>query len=82
MDGGAALPRKEYTFSHPQRAAVTFSLPPPRPLARLYFFRYDLFRSQLLPNPVCMMYMAAGCLTSSNEALWVVSRVAVPSKIS
>lgn len=41
------------------------------PTVMLYVKYYDDFYAAVNASPVCCLYMAAGCLTSSNEALWV-----------
>ena len=38
-------------------------------------------RQALVATPACMTYMASGCLTSSNEALWVVSSFFTPATL-
>lgn len=43
------------------------------PSAFLTIFAYHEFRTCLLATNACVTYMAAGCITSINEALWVAS---------
>mmetsp|Transcript_17294 Transcript_17294/g.20363 ORF Transcript_17294/g.20363 Transcript_17294/m.20363 type:complete len:242 (+) Transcript_17294:56-781(+) len=45
------------------------------------FFKKD-FTIALLATPFSMTYMAAGCLTSSNEALWVASSFFTPNMLN
>jgi hypothetical protein len=69
-------PPPTHTHTHIYIQVVTHHVPfviGMLPSVSLVFFCYDDFRTALYATPFSMPYMAAGCLTSFNEALWVAS---------